>query len=148
MLAHVNNYLDAICHDHHLPASTDEWHPEGLPWQTLSCVEDVCGMLETTAEVDAAIRAVDEWRKLDYAVLASMPDSMRGLEAKFDCVMHVENGVGNDHPWRIKHCNDDLSEEPGFKESWLNPSPGVSLHVKLVEQEFHNVTSYDGVKLA
>jgi hypothetical protein len=148
MLEHASKYLDAICHEKLLPGDTSAWHPEGLPWETLSCVEDVCGMLETTAEVDAGIRAVDEWRKLDYAALASMPESMKELEAKFDCMMKVGQGAGNDHPWRIKHCNDDISKEPGFKESWLDPSPGVSLHVNLVEQQFDNVTSYDGVKLA
>merc|ERR1719375_841877 len=72
---------------------------------------------------------------------------MRGIEAKFDCIMHVEEGVGNDHPWRIKHCNLDLDQEPGFKESWLHPSPGIEVHVTLVEEEFPEVTSYDGVKL-
>jgi len=148
LLEHFNHYLDAVCHDTHTPIKSSTWHPEGLPWQTLSCVEDVCGMLESTEDVDAAIRAVDEWRKLDYAALTSMPESMRGLEAKFECMTHVAQGVGNDHPWLIKHCNDELSEEPGFKKSWLNPSPGVSLHVTLVEEEFANVTSYAGAKLA
>jgi hypothetical protein len=148
MLEHVSKYLAMVCHEHAPVASPSTWHPEGLPWQTLSCVEDVCGMLETTEEVDKAIKAVDEWRKRDYAVLDSVPDSMLGLKDKFDCMMHVADGVGNDHPWMIKHCNDELSKEPGFKESWLDPSPGISLHVTLVEQLFENVTNYDGVKLA
>jgi hypothetical protein len=120
-----------------------------LPWQTLSCIEDVCGQFHGRSEVDAAIEATHEWQKLGYPYLESMPSSMNGFYGIFQCLMHVEDVPGGDHPWTIKNCNvDDLRTQRGFTESWLEPSPGVTRRVILVEQSFEDITSGDGVSVS
>jgi uncharacterized protein YegL len=149
LVAHAPTYVDAACYPESGHSDEKVWAPEGLPWETLSCVEDVCGMFEGRAKVDAAIEAMHEWQKLGYPTLTEMPTEMDGLSSKFDCIMEVEDVPGGDHPWTIKNCNsDDLRTQEGFKDSWLDPSPGIKRSVILVEQDFHDITSGDGVWLA